>query len=900
MRPRLSLSLVLFLVPGAAAQETPEPEDLVPGLIAEFRDLGDPALRVLRVASSPSGDWGSGSPDLRLRPDRFEASWDGWLLVRTSGSHRFHLHAEGDARVIVDGRTVARSGSGSEPVMLRPGLKAFRVAYRPAEAPARLSVDWEGPGFGREHLPAHLLYHERAASPGPDRFEAGRRLADRLGCAGCHAIADLPAHRDLGPPLDDAGSIRPSWLRRWIADPTALRPGSRMPAFGLDRDEADDLNAFLLGVAAPKAEAGDEVRMALHVAEADRGRLLFRSAGCLGCHPVLGATEGPELDAAPDLEGLGSKRSAGSIATYLAGVDRADPGRHRPILGLNADAAAHLAALLGPDADSAGIDDRPAPSGDPVRGRALAISHRCAACHEVPGIEPDDRVGPLRSSSDPEAGCLADEVPRGLPRFALGAIDRGNLRHFVEALPEGPAPTPPTTHAADSVRRRNCLGCHARDGMGAEDLGARLARLLAEDRELNTLKGSLTPPDLSGVGDKLRPDYLLEAIEGEAPTARPWLSVRMPRFRFDKGEAEAIAAMFRSLDRIEREPEPPPEPGPIDAGGGIALLGRRGFGCVSCHVLEGKIPPGGEPETLGPDLALTHRRMSRTYYRRWLSDPQRIIPGTPMPQFLLPAPGNPGTLDEQLDALWNALGDARLAALASDVGRQSLERRGDRPLVVRDMVVTAEGSEGYRPRGIAIGLLGDRSLLFDADRLAWVRWWDGGFLYRTKQGRLWEWHPEGRTLWNSDGLLPPVAFLGAESIPQTPDLIRERFGSFDALEFDGPAVRLEYRLQRPGGGVTSVTERIAPNAIGWERSIELNGAGDGTRPVAVASAGPGPRLGPGSSWSWDSVAVQVAEGGAPTITRLDGDDDGDEVVLVPMLRRDDGAWSCRLRIVVAR
>ena len=556
-------------------------------------------------------------------------------------------------------------------------------------------------------------------------------------------------------------------------------------------------------------------------------------------------------------------------------------------------------------------DRRPTGSATSNRRQPPAIRHEGEPWPQCIAATPATRcrasigsIAPGRSTRRPirSRGAWPRRFPEGSLGSPLGADDREDLRHFVAALPEVPATTPATTFAEDSIRRRNCLGCHARDGGGDEQLGTRLATLLAVDRELNTLKGTLTPPDLSGVGDKLRPDYLLDAIKGEAPTARPWLSSRMPRFDFDAGEAEAIAAMFRSRDRIDREPSPTPETGPIDAEGGIALLGRRGFGCLSCHVLDGKIPPGGEPETLGPDLALAHRRMSRIYYRRWLSDPQRIIPGTPMPQFLLPAPGNPGTLDEQLDALWKALGDERLTTLASDVGRQSLERQGERPLVVRDMIVTAEGPGGYHPRGIALGLVGDRSLLFDADRLAWVRWWDGGFLYRTKQGRLWEWHPEGRALWNSEGVLPPVAFLGLESTLQHPELIRDRFGSFDALVFDGPAVRLAYRLHRPGGGggMASVTERIAPDVDGWERSVEVLGELDGSTPIAVAAAGPGTRIGPGSSWSWDlvgnRVTVEVAEGGSPSIRRLD--DNEDAVVLVPMRRRHEGAWSCRLRIAV--
>src|SRR5207249_8565927 len=106
----------------------------------------------------------------------------------------------------------------------------------------------------------------------------------------------------------------------------------------------------------------------------------------------------------------------------------------------------------------------------------------------------------------------------------------------------------PETRALDAIDRLNCLGCHVRDGRGGLDLASRLAPLLGQDSALGGLKGRLTPPNLTAVGDKLRPEYLTVAIRGEAPTARPWLAVRMPAFSFEPGEADAIAGFFGARD----------------------------------------------------------------------------------------------------------------------------------------------------------------------------------------------------------------------------------------------------------------------------------------------------------------------------------------------------------------
>src|SRR5262249_25915935 len=159
----------------------------------------------------------------------------------------------------------------------------------------------------------------------------------------------------------------------------------------------------------------------------------------------------------------------------------------------------------------------------------------------------------------------------------------------------------PEAVASDAVRRRNCLGCHTRDGQGGRDLAGRLAALLAEDRALGGLKGTLTPPNLSAVGDKPRPEDPAPAVRGRPPTARAWLAGRRPAFAFEPGEADAIAAASRTHARSWTEAELDPEPGrapaspaalarldPAAREAAARLIGQRGFGCVSCHVLAGR------------------------------------------------------------------------------------------------------------------------------------------------------------------------------------------------------------------------------------------------------------------------------------------------------------------------
>jgi hypothetical protein len=484
------------------------------------------------------------------------------------------------------------------------------------------------------------------------------------------------------------------------------------------------------------------------------------------------------------------------------------------------------------------------------------------------------------------------------------------LRELIAEIPARPSPTGLDATAEDLLRRRHCFGCHARDGEGGGTLGAQLAALLSIDSSLASLKGTLTPPNLSAVGDKLRGEYLAVAVRAKAPTARPWLSVRMPSFAFEPGEAEAIIHYLQRRDRMaEREdseadsPAPiPPTPPAVAATAETAarLLGQQGFGCVSCHVVAGRIPPGGEPETLGPDLALAHQRMTPRYFRRWLDNPQRIIAGTPMPQFVKPAVGVAGTLDDQLEMVWNLLGSRRAVEAATSGTRKFLERQGDRPLVVFDMVLVPEApATPYTPRGLAIGLKNDHSLLLDADRLTWLAWWRGGFLSRTKNGRLWEWHPEGERLWTAPARLAPLVFIAADARPQLPTEERERFGHFDAIDFEGSSVTISYSLRVPGGSAVKVAEKIRPIEGGWERLVTASGVPRELRAALVEMPPKGESSRDSSRVSWTlgkTRATLQIEGASPARMRLSAEP---RARLFLLERGTDGTDSARVRLSVA-
>ncbi len=896
----------------AAAAPDDDPDSPTPGLIVRITPRGTESPAAVRVTADIAARWGFGSPDARVPADGFRCRYSGKLLIQAPGTYRFLARTDGSVKLSVAGRVVLEGSGGSvrsSPGDFAAGFAPIVLEYQHAEGEASLALDWDGPGFGREPLPARLLFHEPGAEPRPDRFEEGRRQADRLGCANCHTLLDLPLHPHLGPPLFDAArAIAPDWLDAWLTDPTRVRPRSRMPAFGhgLKPSEVADLTAFLASVATKPRDSIAEVKMALNVASPETGQLLFRSIGCLGCHTRGEVAGMPDERFAPDLGDLGRKRSAAWLAEYLHHPKKGGPAQHRADLRLSSDDSAHLAAYLVTDPPPAvGPPDHDRPRGNSARGKELAVRLRCAACHEIPGLAQPKADLPLTAGSRATAGCLADASAIGamVPSYALTEEQRQVLRDLVARLPRNPAATSAETLAGDTVRRLNCLGCHIRDGQGGLAIGPQLAAYLAVDSGLGALKGTLTPPDLSAVGDKLRPDYLGLAVRGAAPTARPWLAVRMPALTFEPGEAQAIVAFLQGRDRMDTRAEASDPPARLDTATfetAVSLLGQRGFGCVNCHVLAGKVPPGGEPETLGPDLALVHRRMTERYFDRWIGNPQRIIPGTPMPQFLHPVATVSGTLTQQLSSLWELLGSTRVAEAAAQGTREILKRQGDRVTVVRDMVLLPGAPDTeYTPRGLAIGLKNDQALLFDTDRLTWLAFWHRGFLSRTKSGRLWEWHTEGDRLWVATHRQPPVVFVGKNGV-HLPSEVRQRFGHFAELDFIGSDLRLRYALNAPkshGDVPIDVTETIRPTADGWERTIQWVTAPlpDDLLPAVVVQTPASAAERDPSTFTWkaasDGVTLRVM-GARPAPTTLPGDSTARLFLLEP------GDFAARLQLSV--
>ena len=161
---------------------------------------------------------------------------------------------------------------------------------------------WDYPMLSKRFTEASCLkcHQEVSDVPQAKKLQAGYKRIVKYGCTGCHTIGgegasgpDLTEEPAVGPNLSHVASkVSKEWILKWIIDPHAFRPDSRMPRFygvtnNSDKEdwpknhaEANAIAHYLFtkstepaGFVAPPAKT-----------DPARGKELFFQKGCLACH----------------------------------------------------------------------------------------------------------------------------------------------------------------------------------------------------------------------------------------------------------------------------------------------------------------------------------------------------------------------------------------------------------------------------------------------------------------------------------------------------------------------------------------------------------------------------------------------------------------------------------------
>ncbi len=101
-------------------------------------------------------------------------------------------------------------------------------------------------------VPWPMAQGEAAAGrPAEPEVSYGKALFAAKGCANCHRHAQFADRQvytfgETEPPNLSAYQVVPEYVRRWLKDPPALKPATKMPNLKLGDDEIEALLAFLV------------------------------------------------------------------------------------------------------------------------------------------------------------------------------------------------------------------------------------------------------------------------------------------------------------------------------------------------------------------------------------------------------------------------------------------------------------------------------------------------------------------------------------------------------------------------------------------------------------------------------------------------------------------------------
>jgi cytochrome c551/c552 len=295
----------------------------------------------------------------------------------------------------------------------------------------------------------------------------------------------------VGPNLKEIkAKLRRDWIPVWLADPQAFRPGTKMPTFRLEDDEIKALSAFLWQSALGRDDA-ERSTISMRVArqpagDAAHGKELFKSIGCLACHSIDGTAidMGDQRvggDFAADLSRVGEKANYDYIVRWVHNprerISPYSPTQKKDLMPADYQAK-NLPFRFGEEFSKSPVDGRELlvqnmtvmpnfrladsdardiatflttwrrslpnytepqyPDASfmedqelAAKGERVAKTYGCAGCHEIRGLEEEQRIGTelTPEGSKPlerlDFALLTEDAKMGVDPFTEKEVSRG-------------------------------------------------------------------------------------------------------------------------------------------------------------------------------------------------------------------------------------------------------------------------------------------------------------------------------------------------------------------------------------------------------------------------------------------------------------------------------------------
>ena len=533
--------------------------------------------------------------------------------------------------------------------------------------------------------------------------------------------------KKVGPSLKEArAKLKKEWIPVWLKDPHQWREGTKMPTFRLDDTEIRAISAFIwqsgVNAAPPAQKPGDPAK----------GKEAFETRGCMACHSMGegGQKQGGTFAANLSREGEKAnydylvrwvhnprQRSAPYCTFEKKDLTADDYQRHNlpyvfdlehtkcpndghelqvqqmtpmPSLRLTEDEARDVASYLmtrkhddAAYANTDYMDDANLKN----QGLSLVRNYGCAGCHEIAGLEEEQRIGTelTKEGSKPTErldfallGHKAEDegwyTHKGFFEHKLenpavydtgkekAKQDRLKMPNFNFSKPEIDAVTTllegsvdasvpsryfynPTDQRQDIidgwwvVRKYNCMGCH-KVHVGQNSILDTMTKY--QDPDWKDQK----PPTLIGEGARVNPDWLMRFLNNPALSetdtnrdgVRQYLKARMPTFSFSDGEIRKLVRFFEAMSS-QAQPFIAEKLDPLtDQERTMArqLFTSEGAPCLKCHMTG---DAKHDSHATAPNFTVAKERLKPGWTRRWMLDPAMMSPGTAMPSGLFQRDG---------------------------------------------------------------------------------------------------------------------------------------------------------------------------------------------------------------------------------------------------------------------
>src|ERR1043165_5431149 len=191
----------------------------------------------------------------------------------------------------------------------------------------------------------------------------GELWRGELNCVACHQ-ADTTVKTRLfsrqSPRLDEGLNLTPQYLRAFLTNPSAEKPGTTMPdvLYSMDSERKAETVDALIHFLRSLMKTNASVATSANQVQMTEGRLLYHQIGCVACHAPQEPTGAPKAEGLGEpfaravftnsvpLGNLAKKFTVDDLAGFLMNPLKARPGGRMPSMNLSEGQATALSIYL--------------------------------------------------------------------------------------------------------------------------------------------------------------------------------------------------------------------------------------------------------------------------------------------------------------------------------------------------------------------------------------------------------------------------------------------------------------------------------------------------------------------------------------------------------------------------